>query len=200
MEGTGCLGGAIGVQRLGQGGALGQDGADSRSHGGIGDLGGALEADPDAVGGEDPMGQPPGPHLKKSLGDTLGDGQSVINPQGDLLLPGLLDQLGQAAARKVVPGQVSRGGDLHPVSGSQSPGAAQAADGSFDVLATFRQSGVLDLLGECPDEEVMVECWAGCGEATMDSAKGVRRKFAGKQVVSKAGIGHQSLQSRDEKR
>ena len=62
----------------------------------------------------------------------------MIHAKGDLLLLGLVDELGEAAARHVIPGDMRRLAALDPVAQAEDPGPAQERNHP----ACFRQPSV----------------------------------------------------------
>ena len=66
-----------------------------------------------------------GLHLHDALGHALDHCEGVIHAEGNLLLFRLVDELGEAAARNMIPGHMGSLAAFDPVAHPESPGASQ---------------------------------------------------------------------------
>ena len=152
------------------------------------DLRGPLEANPHAAGAQHAVADPLGLHLHDGLRHALDDRERVVHTEGDLLLLGLLDELGQAATGHVVPGHVGRLAALQAVAQPEDAGAAQQGHHTASLRQARVHARLEHLFREGPHQHVAVKIAAGDDHGPMDRAKRIAGQFGGQEVGPEAGV------------
>ena len=170
-------GGAVPGQRGGGHGALGQEGTDDGGVGSVQDVRRALEADPDAIGGQGPVMDTLGVEDDQGLGKALQHGEGVVHAQRDLLHLGLVDHLGEAAPRNVVTYCDGVLAPLDVIVAAKSPCAREEGSVPAGLLELLRDTRVQEFFREGPHQAVAFKGTARNGKSPVDLPKGIYRQF-----------------------